>query len=116
MANENATAGTVFNQIIGADNNTGAAQQFRLSAMFFTAHAFGRNKDYAFPEGANVSASMADHATSLAKLMTRTYVMPDGNEYDAWDMLVACTKYVLSQNVHLMDNDVNSVNYKKPAA
>jgi hypothetical protein len=115
MANENATAATVFNQIIGADNNSGQAEPWRLAAMLYTAHMFGLAKDYAFPEGSNVSASLADQVTTLTKLLTRKAKLADGNEYDLFDMMVTNTKWVLSQNPHINDTEINSVNYKKPA-
>ena len=31
----------------------------------------------------------------------------------AWDMLVTCTKYVLSQNIHINDTEPLSINYKQ---
>ena len=112
--NVNATPQSVSDQIDGIDGG-GNQLPWRKVAMFFQAHVFGRAKDYAFPEGPNESASALDHSASLAKLFTRTYVMPDGNEYDAWDMLVASTKYALTQNPHLMDGEPLSKNYTKPA-
>jgi hypothetical protein len=84
--------------------------------MLFTARMFGLGKDYAFPEAPNVSTSVFDQVTTLAKLQTRTALLADGNTYDVYDMLRTCTKYVLSQNIHINDDEVNSVNYKAPKA
>jgi hypothetical protein len=115
MANENADPKSVSDKLDGLDPS-GGQLPWRKVAMFFEAHAFGLSKDYAFPEGANESAAALDHVASLAKLLTRKRTLADGNQYDGWDMLLACTKYVLSQNIHIMDDEPLSVNYKKPAS
>lgn len=113
--NVNASPESVANELDGIDGN-GNELPFRKVAMFYDAHMFGLPIDYAFPEPANESASMCDHAASLAKLLTRTQKLADGNDYDAWDCLFTITKYVLSQAPHINDNEVLSVNYKKPAS
>lgn len=113
--NANAGPGDVANKIDGIDAN-GNLLRYRIAAMLYEAHAFGLNKDYSFPEGPNASPSLEDQTTTLAKLLTRKRTLADGNQYDLWDMLLACTKYVLSQNVHIMDDEPNSINYKKSAS
>ena len=93
----------------------GAALKNRLVAMFYDAHMFGRARDYAFPEGSNTSPSLLDHGTSLAKLLTRTQKLSDGNDYDLWDAVFTIAKYVLSVDPHINDDEVLSVNHaKKP--
>lgn len=109
--NANATPQSVADSLAGTD---GAGNQlpYRKVAMFYQANMFGLGSDYAFPEGPNESASALDVITSLGKLLTRKIKMPDGNLYDALDMLATTTKYVLSQNVHINDDEPNSVNHK----
>jgi hypothetical protein len=116
MANENADPRTVSDKLDGLDDASGQAQPNRLAAMLYTAHMFGLPKDYAFPEGANVSPSMLDHVTTLAKLLTRKQKLADGNEYDLWDCVFTITKYVLSQAPHINDDEVNSVNHAKKSS
>lgn len=102
------------------NGNTGAgtpALPWALVAMLYDSNLFGLGKDYAYPEKSNVTSSRYDQLTTLAKLLTRTRKMAaDGNDYDAHDALFTCLKWVLSQNPHINDNEVNSVNYTKPAA
>ncbi|WP_136244751.1 hypothetical protein [Mycobacterium intracellulare] len=113
--NVNASPESVANELDGIDGN-GNELPFRKVAMFYDAHMFGLPTDYAFPEGSNETASAVNHITSLAKLLTRKQKLADGNDYDAWDCLFTITKYVLSQAPHINDNEVLSVNYKKPAS
>jgi hypothetical protein len=103
----------VFNAINGNSGPGSPALPYALVARFYDANLFGRNKDYAYPEGSNVSASRLDSITSLDKLLTRTHKHADGNDYDLWDAIQTLVKYVLTQNVHINDNEPNSVNYKK---
>jgi hypothetical protein len=110
---DNAGPNDVANLIGGVDGGTGQALSFRLAAMLYDAHMFGLAKDYAFPEGSNVSASMTDQVTTLTKLLTRKKKMPDGNDYDLWDAVFTAAKGELVANPHLNDDEVNSVNYKK---
>jgi hypothetical protein len=110
---DNAGPNDVANLIAGIDGGTGQALPFRLAAMLYDAHMFGLAKDYAFPEGSNVSASMADQVTTLAKLLTPKKKMPDGNDYTLWDATMTNCKANLLANPHLNDDEVNSVNYKK---
>lgn len=113
--NVNASPESVANQIDGID---GAGNQlpFRKVAMFYDAHMFGLGVDYAFTEGPNESASMADHAASLAKLLTRTKKFADGNDYNVWDAIMTTAKSVVAANPHINDDEPLSVNYKKPSA
>jgi hypothetical protein len=101
----------VLNESNGTDAN-GNALQYALAAMFFDGHLFGRSVDYAEPEGGNVSASRWDQVTSLAKLLTRTAPLSDKNDYDLWDMVRTCTKFVLAQDPTINDDESLSVNYK----
>jgi len=91
-----------------------------LVARFYDSHMFGRSIDYAYPEVSNVTSSRWDSITSLDKNLDRTAKLQDGNDYDALDMLRTCTKWVLSQNIHINDDEPLSVNYKgeppKPSA
>lgn len=88
-----------------------------LVARFFDCHMFGRSVDYAYPEASNVTSSRWDGITSLDKNLDRTAKLADLNDYDVFDMLRTCTKWVLSQNVHINDDEPLSVNYKgAPAA
>jgi hypothetical protein len=114
MTNENASPESVANELDGIDGN-GGTLPWRQVAMFFEANMFGLSKDYAFPEGPNATPSMPNHATSLAKLLTRKHTMSDGNSYDALDCLWTITKSVLAANPHINDDEPLSVNYKKPA-
>ena len=87
--------------------NTGAFP-YALAAMLYSANMFGLPTDYAYPEAANVSAAMPDHLTTLAKLLTRTYVQADGMEYDAWDCLQTITKWILKQDPTINADEVNA--------
>ena len=109
--NENATPASNGNKLDGVDGN-GNALFYRVAAMFYDAHMFGLSKDYAYPEGSNTTASLLNHGTSLAKLLTRKQKLADGNDYDIWDCVFTITKWVLSQDVHINDAEVNSVNHK----
>lgn len=103
----------VFN--LGNGTNGTSALPEALVARFYPSRLFGRKKDYAYPEGANTTSSRWDSITSMDKLLTRTRVMADGNEYDAHDALFTILKSVLAANPHINDDEINSVNYKKPA-
>lgn len=91
-----------------------------LVARFFDAHMFGRSKDYAYPEGSNVTSSRLDSITSLDKNLDRTAALSDGNDYDVYDMLRTITKSILLATPHINDDEPLSVNYKgtpaKPSA
>lgn len=101
----------VLNLINGSDGAN--ALREALVARFYDSNMFGRNKDYAFPEGSNATSSRLDSVTSLDKLWTRTRKMEaDGNDYDAHDALFTILKSVLLANPTINDDEVNSVNYK----
>jgi hypothetical protein len=113
--NVNASPQSVADQIAGTDGG-GNPLTYEQSAMFFQSNMFGLSKDYAFPQGAYVTTALTDKATSLAKLLTRlTTPMADGNVYDLHDLLRTTVKWILSQNVHINDDEKHSVNYKAPA-
>lgn len=98
-----------------AQGNSGPgtpALPYALVARFYDCHMFGRAVDYAYPEGSNVSASRWDGITSIDKNLDRTAKLADNNDYDVFDMLRTCTKWVLSQNVHINDDEPLSANYK----
>lgn len=109
--NINATTEDANNKLDGIDNN-GNPLPWRQTAMLYTANLFGLGKDYAFPETANCTPSQLSQVTTLTKLLTRKYTMPDGNDYDAWDMLVTLCKDVVARNPHINDSEKNSVNFK----
>lgn len=109
--NADATPQSVSDKLDGLDGN-GNIETFANVAMLYDAHILGLAKDYAMPEGPNVSASVIDHVTTLAKILTRKVTLEDGNSYDAFDMLATCTKWVLSQNAGINNDEVNSVAYK----
>lgn len=100
----------VFNAGNGGDNS--GAFPYALVAMLFDSNMFGLSKDYAYPEGSNASPSRWNQITTIAKVATRKAKLADGNSYDLLDMLRTCTKWVLSQDLHINDDEVNSVNYK----
>lgn len=103
-----------------ANGNSGpgtAALPEALVARFYDSHMFGRAVDYAYPESSNVTPSRWDGITSLDKNLDRAAKLADGNEYDVFDMLRTCTKWILAQNLHFNDDEPLSVNYKGvPAA
>jgi hypothetical protein len=113
--NINASPQSVSDALSGTDGN-GNGLPWAETAFLYNANLLGLGKDYAFPEGSNVSFSRLDQITTLAKILTRSHIHADGNTYDAWDALQTVLKWVLSQNVHINDNELNSVNYKKPTA
>lgn len=94
----------------GGDGN--AAFPWAVASMLYPANILGLGKDYAQKETANTSASRWDQITTLAKVLTRTHKHADGNTYDIWDAAQTILKWVLAQNVHLNDGEVNSVNPK----
>ena len=113
--NAGASPQSVADSIAGTDG-TGSPLPYDQVAMFYDSNLFGLSKDYAFPEGSNTSPSEIDHDTSVAKLWTRKRKMADGNDYDAHDALFTILKSVLAANVHINDDEPNSVNYKAPTA
>lgn len=113
--NINASPESVADTVAGTDGN-GNALPFEQVAMLYLSNMFGLSKDYAFPEGSNTSPALTDHASTLAKLLTRTAKLADGNTYDALDMLRTVTKWVLLQSPEINNDEANSVNFVKPTA
>ena len=100
----------------GNGGTSAGAFSYALAAMLYEANMFGLSKDYAYPEGSNVSAARWDQITTVAKLLTRKQKFADGNEYDIWDAVMTIAKSVVKADPHINDDEVNSVNYKAPAA
>jgi len=109
--NADATPQSVSDKLDGINAN-GNQEPYDVVAMLYDANLLGLAKDYAFPEGSNTSSSALDHVNTLAKILTRTHKHADGNSYDAWDALQTCLKWVLTQNLHINDDEKDSVNYK----
>lgn len=109
--NVNATPQSVSDLISGTDGN-GAALSFAKVAMLYDANLLGLAKDYAFPEGSNMSPSRLDQITTLAKVLTRTHTHADGNTYDIWDAVQTILKWVLAQDLTINASEINSVNHK----
>jgi hypothetical protein len=111
------TADQDVENALNGNNGPGTpALPWALTAFFYDSHLFGLKKDYAFPEGANVSSSRLDQTTSMAKLLTRARTMPDGNDYDLHDAVFTILKSVLLANPHINDNEPLSVHYKPTVA
>jgi hypothetical protein len=106
---------TADQDVDNAGNGTDgtAALPYALVAMLYDANLLGLGKDYAYPETANTTSSRWDQITTLAKVLTRTHTHADGNTYDLFDAVQTCLKWVLSQNLHINDDEVNSVNHVK---
>lgn len=113
--NVNATPQSVSDKIDGLDG-AGNELPFRKVAMFYEAHPFGLAVDYSFPEGPNETPSEVNHVATLAKLFTRSRTLADKNQYDLWDAIMTIAKSVVLANPHINDDEVLSVNYKKPTA
>ena len=94
-------------------SNGSAALPWALVAMLYDANILGLGKDYAFPESSNTTSSRYDQITTLAKLLTRKHTHADGNSYDIWDAVQTILKWVISQNPHINDDEVNSVKAAK---
>lgn len=107
------TADQDVDNLMNGAGATGALPE-ALVAMLYPANIFGLSKDYAYKEGANTSASRYDQITTLAKVLTRTHIDADGNEYDIWDAVQIILKWVLAQDPTIASTEVNSVTYTKP--
>jgi hypothetical protein len=112
--NDAAGPADIANKFDGVDGSTGKALQYRLYAWGYEAHPYGLSVDYAYPEGQNVSASLGDAATSLAKLFGRKKTLQNKAQHDAWDMLVVAAKAALRTYPDLMKDEVLSPDYVKP--
>ena len=75
----------VSNALNGNSGPGSPALPWALVAMLYDGNMFGLQKDYAYVEKPNVSASRLDQVTTLAKLLTRTHKHIDGNSYDLYD-------------------------------
>jgi hypothetical protein len=106
----------VDNALNGSDGT--AALPYALAAMLYDGNMFGLQKDYAYKEAPNTSASRLDQITTLAKLLSRTHKHADGNTYDLFDGIQTLVKAQLLLTPHINDDEPNSVNYTapKPAA
>jgi hypothetical protein len=115
--NAGASPQSVADSLSGSDGN-GDALSYALVAMLYNANLLGLDKDYAYSEGSNTSASRLDQITTLAKILTRTHLHADGNTYDIWDAVQTILKWVLVQDLAVNNGEVNSVNpaTPKPAA
>lgn len=101
------------------NGNTGpgtAALPYMLVARLYDGNLFGLQKDYAYPEGPNVTPSKYDDITTMSKLTTRTHTHIDGNTYDLFDGIQTIVKSILATNKTINDDEINSVNYKAPTA
>jgi hypothetical protein len=85
--NINATAQSVADQLAGTDGNSNALP-YRLTALLQPSQVFSLGSTYPYPEGPNTTPSVFDQVTTLAKVLTRTWVGPDGKTYDLFDAVM----------------------------
>lgn len=98
--NANATATSASDKLDGIAN--GQPLSYDQVAMLRKSTIFAlRNGDYPYPEGENTDPSFIDHTNTLAKILTRTYVGPDGHEYDVGDAIFTLLKAALKANPSL---------------
>ena len=112
--NAGADAAAVANKLDGLDTS-GNAEPFREVAMLYDATMLGLGVDYRWAEQGNVSSSALDHIATLAKVLTRKYTHADGNSMDIWDAVMTITKWIISQDPAINNNEPNSVNHGKTA-
>jgi hypothetical protein len=93
--NINASAQSVADSVAGTDGN-GNALSFRLVSLLQPSAIFGLGTSYPFPEGPNTSPSQLDQTTTMAKILTRTFVASDGKTYDIWDAVMTLLEAHLS--------------------
>lgn len=98
----------------GNGGTDSGAFPYALVAMLYDGNILGLDKDYAYPEGSNVSASRWDQITTLAKVLTRTHTHADGNTYDIWDAVQTILKWVLTQAPTINDDEPDSANFVAP--
>lgn len=84
--NANASAASVSDKLDGLVN--GQPLPYELVAMLEPSHIFGLGSSYPQPEGPNTTASVMDKVTTLAKVLTRTYIASDGKTYDVFDAVM----------------------------
>lgn len=96
MSNPNidATAQSVSDKLDGQQD--GQDLSYALVHMLEPSALFGLSSSYPDPEGRNHSASRLDQVTTLAKVLTRTYVASDGKTYDIWDATMTLLEAHLS--------------------
>lgn len=83
-----ASAASVSDKLDGQED--GSQLSYRLMALLQESTIFSlRNGDgsYPYPENPNVSSSLLDGFTTIAKIVGRTYKASDGNVYDVFDIL-----------------------------
>lgn len=84
--NVNASAQSVSDKIDGEVD--GQQLAYRLVALLEPSKIFSLNSSYTYPEGPNTSSSALDIITTVAKVLTRTYVASDGKTYDLFDAVM----------------------------
>jgi hypothetical protein len=98
--NINATPQSVADSLAGTVD--GSPLSFRQVAMLAASEIFSLSGDvegvtpYPFPEGPNTSTSAFDNITTLSKILTRTWVGPDGKTYDLFDAIMTLLNKQLS--------------------
>lgn len=83
--NLNASAESVSDKLDGLDN--GQPLDYRLVALLEPSAIFSLGSTYPYSEGPNITSSQLDMTTTLAKVLTRTYIASDGKTYDVFDIL-----------------------------
>ncbi|PBA43505.1 hypothetical protein CKJ63_03325 [Mycobacterium avium] len=85
--NIGATAQSVSDKLDGEID--GQPLDYALAALLQPSQRFSLRPggSYPYTEGPNASASRLDQITTLAKILARTYIAADGNEYDVFDIL-----------------------------
>lgn len=82
--NANANANSIADKLDGQVN--GQPLSYDVVTMLTPGTVFGlRDGTYPQGEGPNSSSSLIDKVTTLAKILSRTYVASDGKTYDLWD-------------------------------
>jgi hypothetical protein len=85
--NINASAQSVSDKLDGIIDGTPLS--YREVEFLVPSQIFGLSSSYPFPEGQNGPDSSAlDQVCTLAKVLTRTWVGPDGKTYDIWDAVM----------------------------
>lgn len=93
--NANANAASIADKLDGRIN--GQPLDYCLVTLLHKSGIFSlRDGSFPQPEGENTSPSRLDQITTLAKILSRTYVASDGHEYDIWDAVMTVLESVLS--------------------
>ena|SRR6185437_3231755 len=94
--NAGASAETVQDKLDGQVN--GQPLPYDIVDMLRPSKIFSlRTGEYPYPETENTDPSFIDHVNTLTKILSRTYVASDGQEYDAWDALMTILESVLKK-------------------